>query len=127
MLQDYYVLLYNATALWLTIGLIWVVMGCYGRKSKFADAPYPAPRPNTSPSPTLQRISFGFINFLPNSLLFFLSLYLPLSFVIIKARSDSLKIQHSTVAPNILTFISILFDKLFPKTTSPSPIVQPTT
>ena len=36
MLQDYYVLLYNATALWLTIGLIWVVMG-YGRKSKFAD------------------------------------------------------------------------------------------
>ena len=25
-------------ALWLTIGLIWVVMGCYGRKSKFADA-----------------------------------------------------------------------------------------
>ena len=37
MLQDYYILLYNATALWLTIGLIWVVMGCYGRKSKFAD------------------------------------------------------------------------------------------
>ena len=76
---------------------------------------------------TLQRISFGFINFLPNSLLFFLSLYLPLSFVIIKARSDSLKIPHSMVAPNILTFISILFDKLFPKTTSPSPIVQRTT
>ena len=29
--------LYNATTLWHTIGLIWVVMGCYGRKSKFAD------------------------------------------------------------------------------------------
>ena len=32
-----YVALYNATALWHTIGLIWVVMGCYGRKSEFAD------------------------------------------------------------------------------------------
>ena len=34
--------------------------------------PYPAPRLNMSPSPTPRRISFGFINFLPYSLLFFL-------------------------------------------------------
>ena len=30
-------MLYNATTLWHTIGLICVVMGCYGQKSKFAD------------------------------------------------------------------------------------------
>ena len=33
-----YVALYNTTTLWHTIGLIWVVMGCYVRKPKFADA-----------------------------------------------------------------------------------------
>ena len=32
-----YVVLYNATRLWHTIGLVWVIMACYGRKSKFAD------------------------------------------------------------------------------------------
>ena len=32
-----YVALYNTMTLWHTIGLIWVVMGCYGRKPKFAD------------------------------------------------------------------------------------------
>ena len=35
--SDVYVVLCNAMALWHTIGLIWVVMGCYGRKSRFAD------------------------------------------------------------------------------------------
>ena len=30
--------------LWHTIGLIWVVMGCYGRKPKFADASTPETR-----------------------------------------------------------------------------------
>ena len=34
---DVYVALHNATTLWHTIGLIGVVMGCYGRKSEFAD------------------------------------------------------------------------------------------
>ena len=38
MTSDVYVALYIATTLWHTIGLIWVVMGCYGRKSDFADA-----------------------------------------------------------------------------------------
>ena len=33
-----YVALYNTTTLWHSIGLIWVVMGCYVRKPKFADA-----------------------------------------------------------------------------------------
>ena len=37
MTSDVYVALYIATTLWHTIGLIWVVMGCYGRKSEFAD------------------------------------------------------------------------------------------
>ena len=32
-----YVVLYNARTLWHTIGLIGVVMACYGRKSRFAD------------------------------------------------------------------------------------------
>ena len=32
-----YVVLYNATTLWHTIGLIGVVMACYGQKSRFAD------------------------------------------------------------------------------------------
>jgi hypothetical protein len=32
-----YIVLYNATTLWDTIGLIGVVMACYDRKSKFAD------------------------------------------------------------------------------------------
>jgi hypothetical protein len=34
---DVYVALHNATTLWHTIGLIGVVMGCYGRKSESAD------------------------------------------------------------------------------------------
>ena len=34
-----YVVLYNARTLWHTIGLIGVVMACYGRKSRFADEP----------------------------------------------------------------------------------------
>ena len=33
-----YVVLYNGTTLWHTIGLIEIVMTCYGGKSKFADA-----------------------------------------------------------------------------------------
>src|ERR1700678_1007711 len=33
-----HIVLYNATALWHAIGLIEVVMACYGQKSKFADA-----------------------------------------------------------------------------------------
>ena len=33
-----YVALYNTTTLWHPIGFIWVVMGCYDRKPKFADA-----------------------------------------------------------------------------------------
>ena len=32
-----YVVLYNGTTLWHTIGLIEIVMTCYGGKSKFAD------------------------------------------------------------------------------------------
>ena len=32
-----YVVLYNVTTLWHTIGLIEIVMTCYGGKSKFAD------------------------------------------------------------------------------------------
>jgi hypothetical protein len=32
-----YVVLHNSTTLQLTIGLIGLVMACYGRKSKFAD------------------------------------------------------------------------------------------
>ena len=34
-----YVVLYNGTTLWHTIGLIEIVMTCYGGKSKFADEP----------------------------------------------------------------------------------------
>ena len=39
MILAVYVVLYNATTLQRTIGLIGLVMTCYGRKSKFADDP----------------------------------------------------------------------------------------
>jgi hypothetical protein len=66
-------------------------------------------------SPTPQKKSFGFTSYSTSSLLFFILTYQLLFTAIIKARYVFPRTQLSMVAPNISTFIFILFDKPFLK------------